>query len=94
LADDDVMSSSEIAFGIVGLVSIINLYLLFNFKPIGKLLFVPLILIASFLSLALPIDLFHFGTPFEYLGETLSTMIDGAIITLLYLTAIKDKFVK
>ena len=94
LAADVVISSSEVALLIVALVYIVNLYLLFKFKPIGKLLFVPLILISTSLSLAMPIEFFQFGTPFEYLFETLSTMIEGAIITMLYLTAIKDKFEK
>ena len=94
LAADVVISSSEVALLIVALVYIVNLYLLFKFKPIGKLLFVPLILITASLSLAMPIEFFQFGTSFEYLFSTLSTMIEGAIITMLYLTAIKDKFVK
>ena len=94
LAADVVISSSEVAGLIVALVYLVNLYLLFKFKPIGKLLFVPLILITASLSLAMPIEFFQFSTPFEYLFATLSTMIEGAIITMLYLTAIKDKFVK
>ena len=94
LAADVVISSSEVAFLIVALVYIVNLYLLFKFKPIGKLLFVPLILITASLSLALPIEFFHLGTPFEYLFNNLSIMIEGAIITMLYLTDIKDKFEK
>ena len=94
LAADVVISSSEVAGLIVALVYIVNLYLLFKFKPIGKLLFVPLILIIYSLSLAMPIELFHLGTPFEYLFNNLSIMIEGAIITMLYLTDIKDKFEK
>ena len=94
LAADVVISSSEVAFLIVALVYIVNLYLLFKFKPIGKLLFVPLILIFYSLSLAMPIELFYLGTPFEYLFNNLSIMIEGAIITMLYLTDIKDKFEK
>ena len=94
LAADVVISSSEVALLIVALVYIVNLYLLFKFKPIGKLLFVPLILISASLSLAMPIELFHLDTPFEHLFDDLSIMIEGAIITMLYLTAIKDKFEK
>ena len=94
LAADVVISSSEVAALIVALVYLVNLYLLFKFKPIGKLLFVPLILISTSLSLAMHIEFFQFGTSFEYLFSTLSTMIEGAIITMLYLTAIKDKFEK
>ena len=93
-AVDEVISSSEVAGLIVALVYIVNLYLLFKFKPIGKLLFVPLVLITASLSLAMPIEFFQFSTPFEYLFATSSTMIEGAIITMLYLTAIKDRFVK
>ena len=94
LAADVVISSSEVAGIIVALVYIVNLYLLFKFKPIGKLLFVPLILIFYSLSLAMPIEFFHLDTPFEHLFDDLSIMIEGAIITMLYLTAIKDKFEK
>ena len=92
LAEDVVISSLEVAVVIVALVYIINLYLLFKFKPIGKLLFVPLVLISVFLSLALPTEYFQLSSPLEYLLETLTVMIDGAIITMLYLTSIKDNF--
>ena len=94
LEEDVVFSSVEAAISIVALANIVNLYLLFKFKPIGKLLFVPLLLIIYSLSLGLPIEDFQIVTHFDFLLDGLFTMIDGAIITMLYLTAIKDKFVK
>ena len=94
LEEDIAINNSEVALLIVMLIYIINFYFLFKFKSIGKVLFVPLILIIYALCLSIPLEDLYMENHFLYLLDSFSMMIEGGIIAMLYLTNIKDRFEK
>ena len=65
------------------------LYLLFNFKKIGRNIFLFLII---FSALALLFMGPTIADPIDYLLEYLSAVADGAIIVFIYFSPLKDKF--
>ena len=81
---------------LVGLILMViyfyNLYLLFNFKSLGKTLYIPLTFFTIFFTLLLPIQFTYQPNHFFYIGEILNSMVSGAIITFIYFTDIKSKF--
>tara|TARA_B110000014_G_scaffold261693_1_gene253934 strand:+ start:2090 stop:2419 length:330 start_codon:yes stop_codon:yes gene_type:complete len=78
---------------IVGFLFLINLYFLYKFKPIGKTLFIPLIIIGSII----PVEVDLIMTPGYENLELSFAWIDGVfmgmMIMSLYFTDIKNKFV-
>ena len=92
--EETTFNASEIALLIVIFIHIINFYFLFKFKSIGKVLFIPLLLIIYALSLSIPIEDVRVDSHFEFIFDALSVMIEGGIIAMLYLTDIKNKFDK
>tara|TARA_S200000501_G_C20721734_1_gene698772 strand:+ start:614 stop:988 length:375 start_codon:yes stop_codon:yes gene_type:complete len=69
------------------------LFLLYRFKPLGKKLFLPMIIIYLFLIPFLgPWDPYY--TQVDIMSESLSQIIDGMILTFLYFTSIKEKFAR
>jgi hypothetical protein len=84
----------DIIYYIVAFLYLINLYFLYKFKPIGKTLFIPLIIISSII----PIEIDLIMTPgYEYLElwiASIEGVFIGMIIMSLYFTDIKDKFIK
>jgi len=94
LEEDIAINNSEVALLIVMLIYIINFYFLFKFKSIGKVLFVPLIIIIYALCLSIPLEDLYMENHFLYLLDSFSMMIEGGIIAMLYLTNIKDRFEK
>lgn len=92
-----VESTLFIWLSILALIYIINLFFLYKFKPIGKALYLPLLIFMFILSTMMPIDeslvnasMYKFGSSTSWLGG----IINGMIIALLYFTEIKDKFKK
>ena len=85
-------------YEIVGLILLIvyfyNLYLLYNFKPLGRTIFIPLTCIGIGLVFAMPIEFTYHPNHFFYLAEVIGSMVSGAIITFIYFTDIKSKFEK
>ena len=83
-------------YEIVGLILIIvyfyNLYLLYNFKPLGRTIYIPLTCFGIGLVFGMPIEFTYHPNHFFYLGEVISSMASGAIITFIYFTDIKSKF--
>jgi hypothetical protein len=79
--------------GVVILVYITNLYFLYKFKPIGKTLYVPLIIIQILIVgfMAEPIEP-SMSLYSASLVEWIAGLITGMVIALLYFTEIKDKF--
>ena len=71
----------------------ITLYFLYTFKPIGKKLFLPLVLISSLISIGLPLEYFQIDSVDQYLVEYIAAAADGAILLMLYFTDIKKKFI-
>ena len=70
---------------------VISVYCLYNFKPIGKQLFLFIII--------LYIMCLYFGkiqiiSQVTYILQYIATLTDGAILTLLYFSPIKEKFNK
>ena len=80
-----------IIFLIISVVWLVNLYFLYNFKKIGKQIFVILFLISIFLllltgSMAVEAK--------DYILDGLSWTLSGAILVFLYFTPIKKEFEK
>ena len=65
------------------------LYLLFNFKKIGRNIFLFLIIFGALVGLFMgPL----IADPIDYLLEYLSAVSDGAILVFIYFSPLKDKF--
>ena len=76
---------------------LINLYFLYKFKPIGKTLFIPLLIILVLFEISIPYESLIMTPGYEYIESSLryiEGILDGMIIALLYFTNIKDKFKK
>ena len=84
-------------FIIFAIIYFINLYFLYKFKPIGKTLYLPLVVLFLFYDIFVPYESFIMTPGYEYI-EYMSTYIDGIVtgmmLTFLYFTDIKDKFIK
>jgi len=81
----------DIATIIYFLLWLVSLVLLFRFKPPGRTMFTILFIVGPFLSLGMPEP----SVPDGYLYETLtwfSGALDGAMLAILYLTNIKERF--
>jgi hypothetical protein len=75
----------------------INLYLLYKFKPIGKTLFIPLLIILLLFENPVPYESLVMTPGYEYIEPLIAYIegiLTGMIIALLYFTNIKDKFKK
>ena len=76
---------------------VINLYLLYKFKPIGKTLFIPLLIILLLFENSVPYESLVMTPGYEYIDSLIAYIegiLTGMIIALLYFTNIKDKFKK
>ena len=76
---------------------VINLYLLYKFKPIGKTLFIPLLIIFLLFENSVPYESLVMTPGYEYIDSLIAYIegiLTGMIIALLYFTNIKDKFKK
>jgi len=89
--EDIIFSSVEIALLIVLAVSYANYFLLFTFKSIGKVLFIPILLVFYTLVFLMPVDSSSNDAITE-LFDYLSITIDGMLIAMLYFSDIKNKF--
>ena len=65
------------------------LYLLFNFKKIGRNIFLFLIIFGTLASLFMGPSI---ADPIDYLLEYLLAVNDGAILVFIYFSPLKDKF--
>ena len=70
---------------------LVNLYLLYKFKSIGKQMYLFLFLIGSILSLLMGINA---ADPIFYLLDGFGWACSGAILVFLYFTPIKKEFEK
>ena len=71
----------------------VNLYFLYKFKPLGKTLYLPLMIFYIFLGILTLNEQYTIST-FELLLDWIGGLLSGLIIALLYFTDIKDKFIK
>ena len=90
----------EGAMGIIDIASLIympfwvaSLVLLFRFKSSGRTLFAILVIIGIPLSLGMPESSVPTGTLYEML-VWFGGALDGAMLAILYLTSIKERFQK
>ena len=65
------------------------LYLLFNFKKIGRNIFLFLIIFGTLVGLFMGPSI---ADPIDYLLEYLLAVNDGAILVFIYFSPLKDKF--
>ena len=65
------------------------LYLLFNFKKIGRNIFLFLIIFGALVGLFMGPSI---ADPIDYLLEYLLAVNDGAILVFIYFSPLKDKF--
>ena len=70
---------------------LVNLYLLYKFKSIGKQMYIFLFIIGSILSLLMGINA---ADPIFYLLDGFGWACSGAILVFLYFTPIKKEFEK
>ena len=68
---------------------LVNLYLLYKFKSIGKQMYLSLFIIGSILSLLMGINA---ADPIFYLLDGFGWACSGAILVFLYFTPIKKEF--
>ena len=89
--ENDFSNAIYIIFGIALLIHLINLFLLYKFKSIGKQMYPFTYIIALLLALLSgPIAL----DPWTYVLDGIEMSVAGALLVLLYFTPIKKEFDK
>ena len=84
------LSNNEIAILVMSLALYINFFFLLTFRPIGKVLFIPILLVLYTLVFSAgTVD----GDIYIYLFDSITATIDGMLIAMLYFTDIKNKFI-
>ena len=76
-------------FVIILVAYLISFYLLFNFKKIGRNIFLFLIIFGTLSSLFIGPTI---ADPIDYLLEFLLAVADGAILVFIFFSPLKDKF--
>ena len=89
--ESEFSNSLLIIFAILQLIYLINLYLLYRFKSIGKKIYLILLIVMWILSLLTPP---YAVDSWLSVLEGLGIMISGAILVFLYFTPIKKEFDK
>ena len=87
------INSLDIASFIWVILLLISWVLLFRFKSSGKPLYTASVFIGIPISLALPAYSIPYGNA-ELLLEWFAGVLDGAMLAMLYLTSLKDRFNK
>ena len=70
----------------------INVYLVYTFKRIGRPMLVVLTVAAAGLTLLTPLDALHAMSPLEYVVGSVSWLMSGAVLTMMYFTELRHKF--
>ena len=76
-------------FIIILIVYFASLYLLFNFKKIGRNIFLFLIIFGTLAGLFMGATI---ADPIDYILEYLLAVADGAILVFIFFSPLKDKF--
>ena len=77
------------------LIYFVNLGLLYSFKPIGRLLYLPLIIVLYGSTLFLPMEKLYFpSSQFESLMSSVYPLINGMIVAMLFFTELSERFTK
>ena len=88
----DLVSDNLYIWALIYLVVyVVNLYFLYKFKPIGKTLYLPLIILGFILATLFPNEQY---TSVDLYVEFMDGLLSGLVIALLYFTDIKEKFKK
>jgi hypothetical protein len=90
--EDQPFYTIDYVFLIILVVYLINLYLLYKFKPIGRQLYVFLTVLSFVLILFFPPEYLSISSKTEYFLDLLAGMTSGAILVLLYYSEISEKF--
>jgi hypothetical protein len=92
---------SDLIFGIIAMVYVIGFvychYLLYKFKPLGKKIFLPIVLfnILLYAILFVDSDMTSLTTSnLDVFIEWITGLISGCLLIFIYFTPIKDKFIK
>lgn len=86
------ISSIEIIAIVFLFVYLYNLYLLYNFKSLGKTLYFPLLCFSLGITFAFPLEHLNISNHLFYILEIISAILTGVILTFIYYTDIKLKF--
>ena len=89
--ESELSNSFLIIIGVLQLIYLINLFLLYKFKSIGKKIYLILFIVLMVLSLLVPPQA---TDSWLYVLEGLGLAISGAILVFLYFTPIKKEFEK
>ena len=89
--ENDFSNAIFIIFGIALLIHLINLFLLYKFKSIGKQIYLILFIVLVILNLILPP---HATDSLLYVLDGLGWSVSGALLILLYFSPIKKEFEK
>ena len=89
--ENDYSNAILVIFGIVLLIYLINLFLLYKFKSIGKQIYLILFIVFIVLNLLLPPSAMD---SWLYVLDGLGMATSGAILVLLYFSPIKKEFEK
>ena len=89
--ESEFSNSLLIIFGILMLIYLINLFLLYKFKSIGKQMYLILTILLIVLTLLSPQSAMD---PWLYVIDGLGWATSGAILVLLYFSPIKKEFEK
>ena len=89
--ENDLSNAMYIIFGIALLIHLINLFLLYKFKSIGKQIYLILFIVLLVLSLLSPPNAVD---SWLYVLDGLGMANSGAILVLLYFSPIKKEFEK
>ena len=87
------MNSLDIAAFIWLILVLISWVLLFRFKPLGRPLYTAAVLIGIPVSLVFPASSIPIGSAELWL-EWFAGALDGAMLAMLYLTSLKERFKK
>ena len=89
--ENDYSNALLIIWGIGLLIYLINLFLLYKFKSIGKQIYLILFIVLVILNLILPP---HATDSLLYVLDGLGWSVSGALLILLYFSPIKKEFEK
>lgn len=73
---------------------IINLYLLYRFKPIARSMFVLLNVLGLVMIFFYPLTVWHSSSQLEELFYTISSLVPGALLAILFCSEVSEKFNK
>ena len=92
IGENTPISSIDIIAIVFLFVYLYNLYLLYNFKSLGKTLYFPLLCFSLGITFALPLEHLNISNHLFYILEIIGAILTGVILTFIYYTDIKLKF--